>query len=199
VRNTIAVGGSLGRIAGLDNFCWCDPVQSEKTPDGEYKLAQLVRANQALYDYTRAYGVPCISGKDSMKNDYQIEDTKISIPPTLLFSTIGKMDDVRKAMTMDAKAAGHLIYVLGDTYPELGGSEWFAMNGWVGNEVPKVDAERAKKLYSALSRAIDAGVVASCHDCSDGGLAVALAETAFSGGFGMAVDLACVPDSKYRP
>ena len=63
IRNTIAVGGSLGTIAGLDNFCWCDPVQSEKTPDGDYKLAQLVRANQALYDYTTVFGVPCISGK----------------------------------------------------------------------------------------------------------------------------------------
>ena len=106
IRNTIAVGGSLDHLAGLDNFCWCDPVQSDKTPDGEYKLAQLVRANQALYDYTTAFGVPCISGKDSMKNDYSIGDTKISIPPTLLFSTIGKMDDVRKAVTMDAKKAG---------------------------------------------------------------------------------------------
>ncbi len=192
VRNTIAVGGTPGRIAGLDNFCWCDPVRSEKTPDGEYKLAQLVRANEALYDYTRAYGVPCISGKDSMKNDYQIGETKISIPPTLLFSTIGRIEDVRRAVTMDAKAPGHLVYVLGETFNEMGGSEWFAMHGHVGNTVPRVNADRAKKLYEALSRAIKAGFAASCHDCSDGGLGVALAETAFSGGFGMAVDLARV-------
>ncbi|HEX9157850.1 MAG TPA: AIR synthase related protein, partial [Syntrophales bacterium] len=124
VRNAVAVGGSLERLAGLDNFCWCDPVQSEKTPDGHYKLAQLVRANLALYDYTRIYGVPCISGKDSMKNDYQIGDTKISIPPTLLFSVIGRIEDVRKAVTMDAKRAGDLVYVLGETKRELGGSEW---------------------------------------------------------------------------
>jgi len=82
IRNCIAVGGALNRMAGLDNFCWCDPIRSEKTPDGEYKLAQLVRANMALYDYTTAYGVPCISGKDSMKNDYQIGGIKISIPPS---------------------------------------------------------------------------------------------------------------------
>jgi phosphoribosylformylglycinamidine synthase len=193
VRNAIAVGGTLERLAGLDNFCWCDPVQSEKTPDGEYKLAQLVRANRALYDYTTAYGVPCISGKDSMKNDYQIGDTKISIPPTLLFSTIGKMEDVRKAVSMDAKEAGHLVYVLGVTYPELGGSEWYAMHGFVGNRVPQVNAVRAKALYEALSRAIREGIVASCHDCSDGGLGVAIAETAFAGGFGMHIDLARVP------
>jgi phosphoribosylformylglycinamidine synthase II len=193
IRNTIAVGGSLGTIAGLDNFCWCDPVQSEKTPDGEYKLAQLVRANMALYDYTKDYGVPCISGKDSMKNDYQIGDTKISIPPTLLFSTIGKMEDVRTAVTMDAKQPGHLVYVLGETYNELGGSEWFAMHGYTGNNVPKVNTEKAKKLYVALSMAIKKGLVASCHDCSDGGLGVALAETAFAGGLGMFVKLDLVP------
>ncbi len=195
VRNAVAVGGSLERLAGLDNFCWCDPVQSEKTPDGHYKLAQLVRANLALYDYTRIYGVPCISGKDSMKNDYQIGDTKISIPPTLLFSVIGRIEDVRKAVTMDAKRAGDLVYVLGETKRELGGSEWYAMHGAVGNDVPKVDAARAKVLYTALSMAIRQGIVASCHDCSDGGLAVALAETAFSGGLGMSVDLAAVPAS----
>ncbi|MDO9528808.1 MAG: AIR synthase-related protein [Syntrophales bacterium] len=189
VRNTIAVGGSLGSIAGLDNFCWCDPVQSEKTPDGEYKLAQLVRANMALYDYTKAYGVPCISGKDSMKNDYQIGNTKISIPPTLLFSTIGKIEDVRMAVTMDAKQPGHLVYVLGETYNELGGSEWFAMHGYTGNNVPQVNAQKAKILYEALSVAIKKGLVASCHDCSDGGLGVALAETAFAGGLGMFVKL----------
>jgi len=193
IRNTIAVGGALGSIAGLDNFCWCDPVQSEKTPDGEYKLAQLVRANRALYDYTRAYGVPCISGKDSMKNDYQIVNTKISIPPTLLFSTIGKIEDVRTAVTMDVKQPGHLVYVLGETYNELGGSEWFAMHGYTGNNVPKVNTHKAKRLYKALSMAIKKGLVASCHDCSDGGLGVALAETAFAGGLGMFVKLDLVP------
>ena len=193
IRNAIAVGGSLDRMAGLDNFCWCDPVQSEKTPDGEYKLAQLVRANKALYYYTRAFGVPCISGKDSMKNDYHIGNVKISIPPTLLFSTIGKIEDVRQAITMDAKRPGDLVYIVGETYPELGGSEWYAMHGYIGNEVPKVNAEKAKALYIALSGAIQKGLVASCHDCSDGGVGVALAETAFAGGLGMLVNLDLVP------
>ena len=103
IRNNIAVGGNLKHLAGLDNFCWCDPVQSEKTPDGEYKLAQLVRANMALYDYTTAFGVPCISGKDSMKNDYLIGSTKISIPPTVLFSAVSVVKDVRRCITMDAR------------------------------------------------------------------------------------------------
>ncbi|HOI74093.1 MAG TPA: AIR synthase-related protein [Syntrophales bacterium] len=193
VRNAVAVGASLEHLAGLDNFCWCDPVQSEKTPDGEYKLAQLVRANQALYDCTLVYGVPCISGKDSMKNDYLIGDTKISIPPTLLFSTIGKIGDVRKVVTMDAKRPGDLVYVLGETYPELGGSEWYALHHAVGSSVPKVNAPRARVLYEALHRAILDGRVASCHDCADGGLGVALAETAFAGGLGMEIDLGLVP------
>jgi phosphoribosylformylglycinamidine synthase len=193
IRNTIAVGGTLDHLAGLDNFCWCDPVQSDKTPDGEYKLAQLVRANMALYDCTTAYGVPCISGKDSMKNDYSIGDTKISIPPTLLFSTIGKIADVRKCVTMDAKTAGHLVYCLGKTFRELGASEWYALHGAIGNQVPRVDVKTAKALYTALSHAINDGLVASCHDCSDGGLGIALAESCFAGGLGMTVDLACAP------
>jgi phosphoribosylformylglycinamidine synthase subunit PurSL len=189
VRNYVSVGGSLDLVAGLDNFCWCDPVLSEKTPDGPYKMAQLVRANQALYDVCHAYMLPLISGKDSMKNDFHDGETKISIPPTILFSVIGKIEDVRKAVTMDVKRSGDLVYVLGKTGSELGGSEYFAMNGFIGNMVPKVDTARAYRRYRALHEAIMAGVIASCHDLSDGGLAVACAESAFSGGRGLALDL----------
>ncbi|MCX7982964.1 MAG: phosphoribosylformylglycinamidine synthase subunit PurS [Syntrophales bacterium] len=193
VRNAIAVGGSLDHLAGLDNFCWCDPVASEKNPDGEYKLAQLVRANMALYDITTAYGIPCISGKDSMKNDYAIGNIKISIPPTLLFSVIGRIDDVRKAVTMDAKRPGDLVYVLGVTKREMGGSEWYAMHGLIGHSVPHVEPEEAKRLYQALSLAIRRGLIASAHDCSDGGLGCALAEVAMAGGWGLEIDLRQVP------
>lgn len=193
IRNAICVGGNIRYMAGLDNFCWCDPIKSPSNPDGEYKLAQLVRANEALYDYTRAYGVPCISGKDSMKNDYCIGDTKISIPPTVLFSVIGKIEDVRSTITMDIKHPGDVIYILGNTYNEMGGSEYSAHHGFIGNNVPKVKASDAKRLYQSLTRAICEGLVSSCHDCSDGGLAVALAETSFAGGLGMEVDLRSVP------
>jgi phosphoribosylformylglycinamidine synthase len=182
-------------MAGLDNFCWCDPIQSEKTPDGEYKLAQLVRANMALYDYTTAFGVPCISGKDSMKNDYLIGATKISIPPTVLFSAVSVVPDVRRCVTMDAKRAGDVVYVLGQTKDEMGGSEYLALRGFLGNQVPRVDAQKAKRLYEALALAIQKGLVASCHDCSDGGLGAALAETAFAGALGMEVHLRKVPAS----
>lgn len=193
VRNVIAVGGRLGHIAGLDNFCWPDPVLSPGTPDGPYKLAQLVRANQALYDCCTAYGVPCISGKDSMKNDYQAGDTKISVPPTLLFSVVARMPDVRRAVTMDAKQAGDLVFVLGETRGELGGSEYYAMQGAVGNRVPRVDTQAARSLYEALAAAMDRGLVNACHDCSDGGFAVAAAEMAFAGALGMSLDLRSMP------
>ena len=193
VRNAVAVGVDPDHLAGLDNFCWCDPVQSKKTPDGHFKLAQLVRANMAIFDITTVYGVPCISGKDSMKNDYSIGRTKISVPPTLLYSVIGKIPDVRQAVTMDAKRPQDLVYILGETRDELGGSEWFAKQGAIGNKVPQVEAKTAMKLYRALNKAIRAGLVASCHDCSDGGLGVALAETAFAGGLGLNVNLKDVP------
>jgi phosphoribosylformylglycinamidine synthase len=193
MRNYVAVGGDPGWAASLDNFCWCDPVQSEKTPDGTYKLAQLVRANRGLYDAVTAYGTPLISGKDSMKNDYIMGDVKISIPPTLLVSVIGRMDDVRKAVTMDLKGPGNMVYILGDTADEMGGSEYFAHLGYVGNKVPVVAFADAAKRYRAVHSAIDHGLLRSCHDCSDGGLAVALAEMAFSGETGLDIDLGAVP------
>ncbi|HKL25365.1 MAG TPA: AIR synthase-related protein, partial [Desulfuromonadales bacterium] len=189
LRNYVAVGGDIRHVAGLDNFCWCDPVASDKTPDGAFKAAQLVRANQALYDYCLAFGVPLISGKDSMKNDYMVGNTKISIPPTVLFSVIGRMDDVRRAVTMDVKRPGDLVYLLGRTRDELGGSEYLAAQGELGRSVPEVDADVALQRYRSVNLAQRDGLLASCHDLSDGGLGVALAESAFAGGFGLDVDL----------
>ena len=94
IRNNIATGGSSEEMALLDNFCWSDPIASERNPEGAYKLAQLVRANKALYDYTTLFGTPCISGKDSMKNDYMHKEIKISVPQTVLVSCISVIDDV---------------------------------------------------------------------------------------------------------
>lgn len=193
VRNAVAVGADPERMAGVDNFCWCDPVQSERTPDGEYKLAQLVRANEALRDYCLAFGVPCVSGKDSMKNDYFGGGQKISIPPTVLFSVLGLMDDVNKAMTSDFKKPGDFVYLLGLTKRELGGSEAASELGFKDGIVPEVDALSAKARYSALHQAINKGLINACHDLSDGGLGVALAEMALAGRLGAEVDLALVP------
>jgi phosphoribosylformylglycinamidine synthase len=203
VRRIVAVGGDPRRIAGLDNFCWPDPVQSPKTPDGRYKLAQLGRANKALYDYTRAFGVPCISGKDSMKNDSTRGGKKISIPPTVLFSTVGKVDDVSRSVSMEFSKPGDLIYVLGETAEELGGSEYFRLLAEragtpkaVGDSVPVVDADKAMRLYDALHAAMKDRLVQSCHTPTKGGLAVALALAAAGGRVGFDVDCGLVPGAQ---
>ncbi len=197
VRNAVAVGADPDRMVGLDNFCWCDPVLSENNPDGDFKLGQLVRANRGLYDTCVTYGVACISGKDSMKNDAVIGQERISIPPTLLYSLMGIMDDAEQAVTMDLKHADSLIYVLGQTRGELGASEYYQLAGGRHGQVPRLaDPGQTMEMYRALHRAMTAGLVCSCHDCSDGGLAVALAECAFSGALGIDVDLAKVPVDK---
>jgi phosphoribosylformylglycinamidine synthase len=197
VRNAVAVGANPDKIAVLDNFCW-------SSSDDEFRLAQLVRACKALYEYAVAFGTPFISGKDSMYNDFvgelNGETIKISVPPTILISALGIIDDVEKAVTMDLKEPGNLLYLLGETCEELGASEYFALMGkelrgepFLGNCAPQVDASSAKVRYSLLHRAISEGWVRSCHDPSEGGLGVALAEMAFAGGLGLNIDLQKVP------
>ncbi|SKA80237.1 AIR synthase-related protein [Desulfobaculum bizertense] len=193
IRNAVATGANPEHMAGTDNFCWCDPVQSEKTPDGHYKLAQLVRANQALAHYCQSFGVPCISGKDSMKNDYTGGGKKISIPPTVLFSVLGLVDDVNKCVTSDLKAEGDLIYILGLTRPELGGSEISDMMKSPFSEVPQVDAVSARERYRTLYAVMQDQLVAAAHDLSDGGLAVAAAEMCIGGRMGAEINLENVP------
>ncbi len=200
VRRAAGTGARLDHMAGLDNFCWPDPVLSDKTPDGHYKLAQLVRANQALYDLTTAFGVPLISGKDSMKNDSTRGGVKISIPPTLLFSLIAKIDDVSDAVTMDAKCPGDLVYVVGETKPELGATDYarsLARRAGkpeaIGNAVPTVDIQRTLAIVHAVNRAVLDGLVHSVHAPSRGGLAVGFAKVAFAGELGLTLDLAEVP------
>ena len=193
VRNACCVGADPSTMAGLDNFCWCDPVQSANNPDGEHKLAQLLRANQSLHDICIAYGIPLISGKDSMKNDYSIGNIKISIPPTLLFSLVAKVPDVRKCVTMDFKTGGNYIYLIGKTMRHLGASEYALMKNIQDTSVPNiVDPQAAFATYKALYTAICGGLVRACHDCSDGGLAVALAEMCFSGELGAEIKLSSV-------
>ncbi len=192
-RRAVAAGARHDRIAGLDNFCWPDPVQSEKTPDGEYKAAQLVRANQGLYDYCKAFKIPLVSGKDSMKNDSTRGGRKISIPPTVLFSAIGKIDDIRTAVTFDLKEPGDLIYVVGLTKAELGGGEFFAMLGEIGNTVPRVDAESSRKLLAAIAGITAKKIARSIHAPGSGGLAVSFAKMAMAGRLGAEIDLKAIP------
>ena len=191
VRNAVCVGADPDFMSGLDNFCWPDPVYDEvKNSDGKAKLAQLVRSNKALYECCKQYSIPLISGKDSMHNDYGSGKDKISIPPTLLFTLISKMDDVERMVSMDFKHVGDKIYLIGETKEELGGSEFYLYHG-IRTEgyVPKVEPQRFMKNYRALHSAICRGLVCSAHDLSDGGLAVALSESSFAGMLGARVDL----------
>jgi len=193
VRNLLCVGAPLDEVAALDNFCWPDPLPGETNPDAEYKMAQLVRACEGLQRICLAYEVPLISGKDSMKNDFRIGEEKISIPPTLLVTAVAVMPDVSRGVSMDFKNPGDLVYVLGVTRAELGGSEYLAEFGQIGNRVPWVRPEEAWPLFQALAKATERGLVRSCHDCSDGGLGVTLAESAFAGELGAEIGLGQVP------
>ncbi len=192
VRNAIATGAKFGYLACLDNFSWPDPIQSTKTPDGEYKLGSLVRSCIALYDCATAYSIPIISGKDSMKNDYYSTEKKYSIPPTLLVTVLGKIDNISKAVSSEFKSAGAIIYVLGKTRPELGGSDFYKLYGSVGNNHPNLYIEENLPLYRALSAAIEEGLVQSAHDVSDGGIAVSFAESALGLGLGAEIDLSLI-------
>jgi len=186
LRQIIAVGGSLDRAALLDNFCWGNP----EKPD---RLGALVRAAQACYDIAKVYGAPFVSGKDSLFNEYDTEKGSICIPHTLLVSAMAVMDDIKQAITMDCKQAGNLIYIVGATYKELGGSHYYAVNGYAGNQAPQVRPETGRTLMNALSAAMQKGLVKSCHDLSEGGIGVAAAEMAFAGGLGIALNLKNVP------
>ena len=193
VRAIIAVGGKLPDLANAqggfwsvnDNFCVPDSLyHPQNNPDGKYKLAQLVRMNEALFDMATFFNIPMTSGKDSMKNDFIKEGVKISVPPTILYSMVAKIDDVRQTLTGEFKKAGDLIYLVGKTYDELGGSEFYRLFNELGAQVPKVRKEDARRLYLKMNQAQQAGLLVSAHDCSDGGLAIALAEAAFGGYLG---------------
>ena len=194
IRNAVSVGCPINHLAVLDNFCWCSSDEKER-------LGQLKMAAKACYDYAIEYGTPFISGKDSMFNDFKGFDEnnntiKISVPPTLLISTIGVMNDYKKSVSIDAKFPEDLIYVIGETKKELGGSEYFEFIGeetiskpYIGNSVPKVNAKEAKNSYEALNLAIDKGLIASSIPVNQGGLGVAIAKKCIAGKLGADINL----------
>jgi phosphoribosylformylglycinamidine (FGAM) synthase-like enzyme len=177
----------------LDNFCWGNP----DLPD---RMGDLVRACQGCYDGSKAYGVPFISGKDSLNNEYQDGRTgrKISIPPTLLISAVGIIPDIRRAVTMDLKRAGDYVYAVGETQAELGGSHYYRLQGAVGERAPG-PARNGLSIARSLHRAMLDGRVQACHDCSEGGWAVAAAEMAFAGELGLDVQLSKAPGAASLP
>jgi phosphoribosylformylglycinamidine synthase len=186
IRNCVAVGADPARIALLDNFCWGNTERPET-------LGSLVLAAQACHDLAVAYGTPFISGKDSLNNEYTHDGRSLAIPPTLLISAIGQVADVRRCVTMDFKEPGNLILLLGMTRLELGGSVWASVHDESGGRVPQVDHRMGRRIFTALHTAIARGMLRSCHDLNEGGLAVGLAEMAFAGGLGARVALAEVP------
>ncbi|MDR3234897.1 MAG: phosphoribosylformylglycinamidine synthase subunit PurL [Planctomycetaceae bacterium] len=163
VRNAVAVGADPKTIVLLDNFCWGNTDRPET-------LGSLVEAALACYDVSLGFEMPFISGKDSLNNEFRPVDLPpIAIPPTLLISAMGQIDDASKCVTMDVKAPGNFLYQLGETKDEL---------------VPLLNIPLAKRLYEKLHAAIMRGVLRSVHDLSEGGLAAAVAEMCFAGGFG---------------
>ncbi len=199
VRRLIAVGADPEHIGGVDNFCWPDiRYHPEDNPDGRFKAAQLVRSCRALRDLCMAYEIPLLSGKDSMYIDGYLpgkygEAHKVSGPETLQFSTVSVLNDITQCVTLDSKMPGDLVYVLGATRNELGGSEYYEHFGYVGLNVPEVFPDRFALLYRALSRAMDKELLASVHGVYRGGLGVHLAMVAMAGNLGLKVDLGRVP------
>ena len=194
VRRVLCAGARIDRIAALDNFCWPDPIQSSKTPDGHHKLAQLVRCCEGLHAACVGYGVPLISGKDSMKNDAYLGGVKISIPPTLLVSVIGQTPAVGQALTLEPRAVGDLVYLLGPTALELDGSELARALGERGRPLPATDVPRTDLAacwarYQAFVDQRDAGRIRSAHVCGRGGLAVALAHMVLAAELGLDLEL----------
>ena len=199
VRRLIAVGAPPDEIGGVDNFCWPNIQYNPDTnPDGKYKAAQLVRACLALKDTCNAFGIPLLSGKDSMYVDGHLpgrygETHKVSAPPTMQFSATAVIPHVFRCVTMDVKADGDLIYIVGITADELGGSEYYEMLGHTGLNVPKLDVQGVLPVYGKVFQAVNRELVASVHGVYRGGLGVHLALTAMAGERGLIVDLSRVP------
>ncbi|MEM9108531.1 MAG: AIR synthase-related protein [Planctomycetota bacterium] len=192
VRNAVCVGADPEHIAILDNFCWAKC-------DDPWQLGTLVRAAEACYDGALAFQTPFVSGKDSLSNQFTAEDgSLITIPQTMLISALGIVNDATKARTMDAKAAGNALFIVGMTTPDMGGSHWAELVGDT-NTIPKADLAAGPKNAKAVAKLIDDRLVQSAHDCSDGGLLAAAAEMAFAGRVGLDLDLAGVPNDVCLP
>jgi phosphoribosylformylglycinamidine synthase len=183
VRNAVAVGANPERIAILDNFCWGNPLRPEV-------MWSLIEACRGCHDGALAYGTPFVSGKDSLNNEYLGQNgQRESIPPTLLISAIGHMADTGKAVTLDLKAAGDPVYLIGEFQPTFGGSHFALLSGQPSNQPVPAPSELAPRVYQALHQAILSGWVRAAHDLSEGGLGVAAAEMSIAGRLGLGLEL----------
>lgn len=184
LRNAVCVGGDPDQTSILDNFSW----GNTNKPD---RLGALVRASEGCYDAAMSLGLPFISGKDSLNNEYATKEGTIVIPHTLLISALSIVEDVRKSVSMDLKQTGSNIYLVGMTSSELGASAYLRSLGLRGNDVPQLHP-RAIEIHRLIHQSIQDELVLSCHDCSEGGLGVAAAEIAFAGHQGLEIDLSRV-------
>jgi phosphoribosylformylglycinamidine synthase len=198
-RRLIAVGADPDHIGGVDNFCWPNiQYHPQRNPDGKFKAAQLVRSCLALREICLAYGIPLLSGKDSMYVDGHLpgpygETHKVSALETLQFSAIGVIEDVESCVTLDFKFPGDRVYILGLTRNELGASEYYEHMGYVGKNVPQVYPEPFMEIYKALHQAIVQGLAASVRGIYRGGLGIHLAMAAMGGELGVSADLGKIP------
>jgi phosphoribosylformylglycinamidine synthase len=182
LRNAVSVGADIDKISILDNFCWGDTDKSKI-------LGSLIYAAKACYDMSKAFCVPFISGKDSLHNEYFIDKNKYSIPPVLLISAIGIINDVTKTVTMPFKKENNKIYILGVTRNELGGSMFTKFKNIKNGIIPVVYYAESKIIMKKIYETISKNLIESCHDCSDGGLAVAVSEMSFASNKGVKINI----------
>ncbi|HEY4512299.1 MAG TPA: phosphoribosylformylglycinamidine synthase subunit PurL [Candidatus Paceibacterota bacterium] len=199
IRAAVSAGADIDHLAILDNFCWCSSNEPER-------LWQLKQAVKSCFDSAIAFETPFISGKDSMFNDFKGFDEKgnpikISVPPTLLVSAIGVIPDATASVSIDPKMEGDLIYLLGQTNDELGGSEYYELRGerkktiYNGGNVPSVEAVLNRKLYKNFYKAVRKNLIASAISVGRGGLGVALAKMSAAGKLGIIADIGKVAGS----
>ncbi|MBM4022139.1 MAG: phosphoribosylformylglycinamidine synthase subunit PurL [Planctomycetes bacterium] len=193
IANVVAAGADPDRIALLDNFCWGD-TRSPTT------LGPLVEACRACHDMALAFDAPFVSGKDSLNNVFAwtaADGTprELSIPPTLLATALGQVADVGRAISPDIKRVGSRLVIVGRSRPDTAGSQLELAGRVTGGRVPTVDAAACRASVEAVARGQRAGCVLACHDLSDGGLAVGLAEMAIGGQLGVRLRLDAVPFS----
>lgn len=181
IRNAVVAGADPSQIALLDNFSWGDPRRPST-------LGDLVATVAGCCEAARMYKAPFVSGKDSLNNEYADTDgQRHSIPPTLVITAMGFVPDADAVVTTDLSRAGNELFLLGTTRDELRGSHLhLVLGGDFGGEVPAPDAD-APERYTLLHRAIRDGFIESAHDCSEGGLAVALAEMVIGADLGVEV------------
>ena len=206
VRRLVAVGADPDQVGAVDNFCWPSIQYDPQTnPDGKYKAAQLVRSAQALKETCLAFGIPLLSGKDSMYVDGMLEGPygerrKVSGPCTLQITATSIVPDATKAVSLEPKAAGDLVFLLGETKDELGGSAFYELVGPPDNKLglnaPLLDAEKNLALYRACHAAMNKGLIRSAKALTWGGLAVAAAYACFGSGMGLELDLSQAPCPK---